>query len=513
MRCRFVITTLIISILTCAAGFTGAFFGYGFLVWVSAPLLGYCACEKSPRVTAFIFASFSFFCWLLIAHWLPFGINAMIPNYAIFGYLTLLALASLSAVPYFAFGLVAAKCGWFGVKNPRPLAAAALVSLLVELWPARLPGTLGHALVFETLVIQIVDIGGSGMLSFLVYGCGFLLVKMVSLDQNRAARIRTFLVLVSLLVGDVLYGMNRMARWDPAHLKAPALSVALVQPNLPLEHLVTAGSVGKSLSSLGEQTANILRGGVDVDLIVWPEIPLYFSPHNQMADKEFLNVLLKNSSVPLLANADSFESEFVFGRVPFYNTVQLFRGNGEIEQEYRKMILVPFGEFLPFEGWLPDWALRLLGDLRRYVSGDAVRLIELNEKVKIGTPICLEAHHPDLIHEMVQRGATVLVNPANDAYFGTTMGAYVDLVLTLYRAIEYRIPVIRVTNSGVSAVVDQRGKIVENSMMPQFVADSRVVQVVPSAQARVFSPKDFGIILLSLIVAGACISRRAEVKE
>ena len=119
-----------------------------------------------------------------------------------------------------------------------------------------------------------------------------------------------------------------------------------------------------------------------------------------------------------------FANEQRYGRIPFYNTVQLLKGSSQIYGEYRKMILVPMGEYLPYEEFLSgEYSKDFLRDVRRYAPGRELSVIAISPELSVGTPICLEALHSNHVGEMVKLGAQILINPSNDGYFGRSPGA------------------------------------------------------------------------------------------
>jgi apolipoprotein N-acyltransferase len=160
---------------------------------------------------------------------------------------------------------------------------------------------------------------------------------------------------------------------------------------------------------------------------------------------------------------------------------------------YDKAHLVPYGEYLP----LP-WLLRPLG-LARLVPGDLdfwpgpgaqTMTVNLNGKpVKIGIQICYEMIFSGQVTDRKNR-PDFIFNPSNDAWFGT-IGPPQHLAQARLRAIEEGLPVVRATPTGISAVIDANGRIIES--LPLGTSD-RIDAVVPQAKAPTLFAR-FGNIL------------------
>jgi apolipoprotein N-acyltransferase len=472
----------------------------GMLAFISPLLLGLALRVENPRLKVLSSTSYGFCSWLLSSWWLSTGINAMNQTYWWAGLLGVFALAGLSTIPYFIFGLLCQPFKLFEKSGARPFFASALLTLLVELWPAKFPGSLTNALVSATTLIQISDWGGTALIHFLIHSVGFSLSELFNKQVSIRRRLISPALSACLVGATISYGAMQLAKWDRILADISPIRIALVQPNLHIKGAQENFGNAGTLDSLLKQTKAVLSSSPPADLIVWPEIPIYFSPFNSPPDKERINTLLSGYNTPLLLNADMFSNETINGRVPFYNAEQLFRGSGEVVEEYRKMMLVPLGEYLPFENLLTGPKLeRILSGLRRYVPGKVVSLFHLTPAVTLGTPVCLEALHSAHIADMVEQGATMLINPSNDAYFADSAGATLNLSFAILRAVEFRIPVVRVTNSGISLVINQRGEIIPESRMAQFTADSRIVAVRPSPQGRPgMKPLTRGILILAV---------------
>jgi apolipoprotein N-acyltransferase len=443
--------------------------------------------------------------WIVSAWWLSAGITSMNSSYWWAGYASVLVLALIGSLPYIALGLISQPLQLFAKAHPKPILAAALVTLFAELWPTPFPGTLVNGISSQIILVQTADIGGTPLVHFLLYTVGFLLADVIDRGTSMRRRCRSALLLTVVVATTYAYGALRLAEWRVRIAALPAIQVGLAQPNIPVGQSSLDRDPKESLEALARKTREMVAKSSGLDLVVWPEIPVYFAPFNAPRDREFLSELLRGTSIPLLASADLFANEQRFDRIPFYNAVQLFVGDGEVRGEYRKMKLVPMGEYLPFEEYLtgPTWR-EFLQDVRRYAPGRELSVVRISPDVAVGTPICLEALHSDHVGAMIRRGARLLVNPSNDAYFGDTAGPRLNFSFSRFRAIEYRTPLIRVTNSGVSAAIDQTGEIVIGSLLPQFETASAVIEVHPSAAmpGRLL-PRDKGILIVSFISLGA----------
>ena len=514
-------TILYLSLATILTGISLSFAtSHVGLVGLSVPVfLCLCLNGKSCGTTAAICMIFGFFSWVTSAWWLSVGINSMNQSYWWAGYVAILVICLLGALPYGIFGIFCGKLNLLSDGNARPLLASALLSVAIELTPSPFPGSLVHGLSSAPLLLQLADLGGAPLIHFMVYAVGLSLARGLIARESVRRRRYHFLVTLVLILLTVSYGQFRMVQNGPTSDPANAISVAMVQPNIPIQG--AAASLGEpgSLDTLLEQTRVLLHSSPTPDVIVWPEIPVYFSPFNSPPDQERLKNLLKGTTVPLILNADMFTNETVNNRVPYYNVVQLFRGSNSIQEEYRKMLLVPLGEYMPLEEYLTGPRFeRFLSDLRRYVPGKVATVLHIRPDIAVGTPVCLEALHTNHVAKFIRAGARILVNPSNDAYFGDSAGARLNFAFSVFRAIEYRTPVVRVTNSGISAVINQLGEVVPGSMLAQFAPGSETIAVTPStAILGTFIPRDRGILALALLsllsLIWARVSSRASNEE
>jgi apolipoprotein N-acyltransferase len=132
------------------------------------------------------------------------------------------------------------------------------------------------------------------------------------------------------------------------------------------------------------------------------------------------------------------------------------------------MILMPFGEYTPLAAWFP-WLEEINSTAGQFTAGDAPKILSFtlsdNRQVKLSPLICYEDVVPSIAREATARGAELLINQTNDAWFGDTVAPYQHHMIASFRAIENRRYLLRSTNTGLTAVVDPLGRTLA-SLLP-----------------------------------------------
>jgi apolipoprotein N-acyltransferase len=445
--------------------------------------------------------------WLSSSWWLAVGVHSMNQSYWWTGYCAALVAALWGGAPYAVLSLR------IHFSNPilRSAFWSALLSVAVHMWPHPFNCTAAIGLVSALPLLQAAELGGLPLVFFLLYFLSFLFVELWSTQNSVTMRRGILMVVLTIVFAWSGYGMYSIDLFTDQAPADRTIQVGVIQPNIPIEGVPPLGNPG-SRGELFTTSKNMGSGVQKVDLVVWPEIPIYFSPINNPVDKQEVFNLVQSIGVPLLLNADMYTNETVHGRVPFYNTEQLYRPNVEKPEEYRKNLLIPIGEYLPFESLIssPETE-RILSGLRRYIPGDSVTTFVIptaeGRTVAVGTPICLELLNSNLVHRMVATGADAIISPANDAYFRNKAAARLALAFGAVRAVENRVPVVRVTNSGMSGWIDRSGQISERELLPHFQPASSIFQVPIFEQEQSRFAKELqGIIgLTTLLVLLLCI--------
>ncbi len=128
--------------------------------------------------------------------------------------------------------------------------------------------------------------------------------------------------------------------------------------------------------------------------------------------------------------------------------------DGRILDEYDKIKLVPFGEFVP---GVFSWVNRVTKEAGDFAPGSRIVVFPNH----VGAFICYESAFPDLVREFARNGAEVFVNLSNDGYFGTSAAHEQHLELVRMRAAENERWIVRATNDGITAVVNPAGRVTE----------------------------------------------------
>jgi apolipoprotein N-acyltransferase len=128
-------------------------------------------------------------------------------------------------------------------------------------------------------------------------------------------------------------------------------------------------------------------------------------------------------------------------------------------QQYNKIRLFPFGEYLPYRDIIP-WSLINVRDSSDYLAGNQFAVFQ-HPDFRFGVIICWENLFPDLVRQFVRGGAQSIINLTNEAHFGKTAAPHQLVSISVFRAVENRVFVVRCANTGVSCIIDPYGRIVD----------------------------------------------------
>jgi len=337
-----------------------------------------------------------------------------------------------------------------GLRRIAPIFA--IVAL--ETWYPRLfPWHLADALYERIRWIQVVEIGGPGLLSLAILLANAGLLETVSRLRARRRLPWATLAVAALLAGGIdLYGRVRLPGILDAIERAPARRARIVQPCIPLEEKIVAPYDQDVGIRVARRLIALTGDGGGCDLVVWPEAVL---PQRLPLERDAVGTpAWIPRRVPLIAGASIYSGD---GHEPsaVWNSAIVF-APGRDALVYHKVKRLLFGEKIPFSE-IP--VIRRIVGLRSLAAGDGPRVFDVAGE-RIGTAICYEGILTRYIRRFGRLGMTALVNLTEDGWYGRTSEPEQHLALVALRAVENRVPVLRATNTGISASIDAAGRIV-----------------------------------------------------
>jgi len=322
---------------------------------------------------------------------------------------------------------------------------------------------LGVALHDTWPLIQIAEFTGVAGLSFMVAFANVILVttayRLVLEARTHTTRPHFDLTLtMAAIVGVLTFGLRA------SQVSAPTkpLRVAAVQSNVPQNQKFDPQFTTKIFDKFRRLSEIALRSNPPPDLLIWPESSM---PGPVLIEPESNKFVMD-----LTASA---ESDFLLGTIDeenrdIYNAALLISDGGERVQVYRKVHLVPFGEYVPGRHRVPLLA-RIVGDQvpGDFIAGREYTVFSLtNSDVQVAPLICFEDTIGELVRQFVlstetNPGANLLVDITNDGWFLHSAGSHQHLANAIFRCVETRRPMVRAANTGVTCFVNQSGRITQ----------------------------------------------------
>jgi apolipoprotein N-acyltransferase len=321
----------------------------------------------------------------------------------------------------------------------------------------------GYALTSPLVMAQSASLVGLWGLTFIAV---VVFASPATLTDDRAETRYAWLPTVMSLA--VLAAMGGFGAWRLARTPTrlvDGVHLRIMQPNLQQDirfNYAARQEVMKRYVALSDRASGPRSLGMrDVTHLIWPESPFPFFLTREADALAQITQLLPPGAV-LITGAMRLAEPVNPANPGAYNSIYVIDHDGSILALYDKVHLVPFGEYLPFEHFLESLGLQELTKQRGgFLAGDRRRLISIP-----GTPIAL----PLICYEIIFPGDVVppgerpgwIVNVTNDGWFGISSGPYQHFQQARVRAIEEGLPLARAANTGISAVVDPLGRIVNS---------------------------------------------------
>jgi apolipoprotein N-acyltransferase len=355
---------------------------------------------------------------------------------------------------------------------------------------------LGNSQVEMLPIAQLASVTGVYGLSALVAAVNVALVAAF-LSSGRTRWVVLGATALSLAAAGA-WGSSRIAA---ARLirDAPELRVGLVQANIAQDDKWDPRQARRIITTYMAMSRDVVKRGAEY--VIWPESATPAMFEEDAGTNETVRALAAELRVPLLFGSDQFER----GANPrFYNSAFLVGPDGRTQAVYRKIQLVPFGEFFPFQEWL-SFVSPLVERAAPFAPGTAVVMLPAGGH-QVSTAICYEVVYPRLAREAVLQGSELLTTITNDAWYGETSAPFQHFAMASMRAIEQGRYLARAANTGVSGIVDPYGRVTQRSRVFEqvgLVGEVRFIQTrTPYAAAGDVVPW-IGLAMVALALAAS----------
>ena len=458
------------------------------LAWISlVPLLLIIARRPSPiraLLLGWVFGTLFFY---VSCYWLTYSMIQYGGVPTVVAYLLLIPVAVV-------VGIFPGLFAWLFALSVNRWGVMALM-LAPLFWPAtewlrlvitgQLWNAIGYSQAFNSFWIQPASWGGVYAVSFLIVvvnaAIALFLLKRTPLTIVTTV-LMVFFVFLTIIFSSYSNPSNGLS-FPEYSSEVPSVQIVAVQPNVPMELVKSPEEMRELLERHFTLSNSALQVIPQNDrLVVWPESPMNFTYSSNKVLQQRLATFTREQRTELLLN--SLEPAPADGA---YNSALLINQDGRLISQYDKIRLMPFGEYVPLPQWLPGASL-ISGLVGEFTPGTKYTLMPINSgRHQAGVFICIEAAYPWVARRMTNEGAEFLINISNDGYLGPTAVMRQHLANAIFRAVENHRPLVRVTNTGLSAEIDAWGRIGQQT--PAFSDEVRVWTVTPKADVTTFYTK------------------------
>ncbi len=374
--------------------------------------------------------------------------HALMTDIDKFGWMIPFALTLVPAALGIFTGLVTLGSSYFNSSNTTKAIAFTAIWVIIEMFRSNfiIPfpwNLLGYSISGYDTTLQIASLTG-------LYGTSLILVFIGAALYSKSFKMLTGALLICFIIFG--YGSYRLNNKTTESYNL--FKIRLVQPSI-LEHPM--GDKAKQDSALVKLVElSFLERDPKVKYVIWPEAAFPFGFTDDFTSKiPFSKIAPKDGA--LIFGSDRIQRKENGDLSKIYNSILAISDKAEILASYNKETLVPFGEFIPFRSILPFLDKVTPGDVD-FSSGDNTANIPNFLDLPPFLPlICYETIFPNL---NIQNAKWIL-NITNDAWFGKSIGPHQHFAMSRFRSAEYGLPVIRVANNGISAVISPYGEIIQ----------------------------------------------------
>tara|TARA_Y100000590_G_scaffold213444_1_gene241924 strand:- start:79 stop:1620 length:1542 start_codon:yes stop_codon:yes gene_type:complete len=284
----------------------------------------------------------------------------------------------------------------------------------------------------------------------------FLLPFVLLLNKNLKYKLKTFFILIIILLTNYFYGYQKIKNNVNLYSKIENFKIKIISPKISIERFFQSNNEEEIINEIIKlSNPNIL----DKTIFIFPEGALAGISLNQL--KNFKKIFSKNFSENHIIIMGINTEKKINNLKKTYNSMVVLDNNLNLINEYNKIKLVPFGEFLPFENFFKKIGFKKVSyGYESFSPGSERKLISIKDtKFNFIPLICYEIIYSGNINPNLDE-TNFIINISEDGWFGNTIGPHQHFSHSIFRAVEEGKNIIRASNNGISAYIDSNGLII-----------------------------------------------------
>ena len=373
-------------------------------------------------------------------------------------------------------------------------------------------GNIAYSQYKNLVFIQIASLGGIYLVEYVILLINAVLERWFRFffDRKEKRPVRYSVVLLVILSFVYIYGLIRASIVNTEMIDSQKIKASLLQGN------IDQGIKKRSSQYQGTILSNYLdlierSKEFGPDIVIWPEAAFPLSLPDEMTSFANPDRLLNADTFPFVQIVGVSTYYYSQGKRLLHNGAFILDENLDVVGRYYKSHLVPFGEYVPLG--IP--VEKFVSGVGTFVPGEEVKPVEVvhnGKSIKAGILICYEGIFPEISREQTRKGANILVNLTNDAWYGISSAPYQHLSMYVFRAIENGRYILRVANTGVTAFINPYGKITSQIEIFERAILNDEVSLIDGLTVYTIIGDVFAILCL-LISAGLVVLSRAIQKK
>ncbi|MCB0348359.1 MAG: apolipoprotein N-acyltransferase [Bdellovibrionales bacterium] len=431
-----------------------------FLSWIAFIPLFYLLTSKASLKKIILGTWITQFLLTLIGfHWIGYTISEFGRMPAWIGYAGLVGFCCFANTHFVLAAIIYRKT----VTRHTSLSLIWFSLLFVTLeifYPMIFPWTMGYTWMPSFFPIkQLADTVGVYGLSIITVLINLWLYTLIQAKEKKKLAIIGLGVFVFLNI----LGFIKEQMWQGSDRTLKAL---VVQANIGNLLKYKAEKEGKFQTEIINEYISMTMEALKdkkVDLIVWPETAMPIFLNLGRMDSAHTKRI---ADITRIYNAEIFTGTYSYQGEDIFNSIAYISNQGLVTHLYSKSILLAFGEYFPgteHSKYFKDLVEKIIPAVSHFARGPGPSVFKTQPNFIVGPQVCYEGLDTFYNQKIVKQGANILINVTNDSWFGSTFEPHQHMHMTLSRAIEYRRPMIRSTNTGISAAITASGKILEES--------------------------------------------------